>query len=91
MSLNSLSKKLTIGALSLDLMPLTARRQRWGGHSAPPSIKNFKCQKTAFLRPPKLRKFLEHLFGQILVKNFFGHMTPLGPPDPSKKGVIFQK
>ena len=55
-----------------------------GGHSAPPSIKNFNCQKTAFLRPPKLRKFLEHLFGQILVKKIFGHMTPLGPPDPSK-------
>ena len=37
------------------------------------------------------QQFLEHLFGQILVKKFFGHMTPLGPPDPSKKGVIFQK
>ena len=55
-----------------------------GGHSAPPLGLEFKLPKNGLSEPPKLHKFLEHLFGQILVKKFFGHMTPLGPPDPSK-------
>ena len=41
--------------------------------------------------PPKLRKFLERIFGQILVKKFLDHITLLGPPDLSKNGPFCKK
>ena len=57
-----------------------------GGHGAPPLGFVSKLPKNGFSEAPKLNKFLEHFFGQILVKIFFGHMTPFGPCDASKKG-----
>ena len=77
--------KLVFDASKLQVTrrTLTVRRQRgdW--------ILNWR--KTAFLRPPKLRKFLERIFGQILVKKYFYHITLLGPPDLSKKGPFCKK
>ena len=59
------------------------RRQQGG--LAPVGLE-FKLPENGFLEAPKLRKFQERIFEQILVKIFFDHMTLIGPPDLTKKG-----
>ena len=64
---------------------LTVRRQRGG-------LDLFlKLQKNGFVEAPQTWQVPTMVLGQILVKKFFGHMTPLGPPDSSEKGVMAKK
>ena len=59
---------------------------RGGGYS----IDWIFIAKIAFLRPPKLLK-LEQVYMWKFWKKSFSQMTPLEPPDLSKKGAIFER
>ena len=62
-----------------------------GGALGPPLGLDFKLPKNGFSEAPQTSQVPRMVLGAILVKKIFGHMTPLGPPDSYKKGVMAKK
>ena len=61
-----------------------------GNGGRPPLGLEFKLSKDGFSEAPKLRKFLEHLLGQILVKIFLVIWPPSDPLTPQKRGSFLK-